>query len=111
MVLGLPDFGLLRRVLRGTDLLCTVSDALADALVDSLTAFGLAVDPLPFPSPEETAVRMAWRAALDQDPAEMWLRARIAEALAPRSAPSPPEMPQASSTMRATAVPDERDLR
>jgi hypothetical protein len=27
---------------------------------------------------------MAWRAALDQDPAEMWLRARIAEALAPR---------------------------
>jgi LysR family transcriptional activator of mexEF-oprN operon len=84
VVLGLPDFGMLRRVLPGTELLCTVSDALADALVDSLTAFGLAVDPLPFPSPGETAVRMAWRAALDQDPAETWLRARIAEALAPR---------------------------
>jgi hypothetical protein len=57
---------------------------LTDALVDSLTAFGPAVEPLPFPSPGETAVRMARRAALDQDPAEMWLRARIAEALAPR---------------------------
>ncbi len=94
MVFGPADFGTLRRVLPGTELLCTellctellctVSDALADALVDSLTAFGLAVDPLPFPSPGETAVRMAWRAALDQDPAETWLRARIAEALAPR---------------------------
>jgi LysR family transcriptional regulator, mexEF-oprN operon transcriptional activator len=84
VVLGLPDFGVLRRVLPGTDLLCTVSDALADALMDSLTAFGLTVDPLPFPSPGETAVRMAWRAALDQDPAEMWLRAQIAEVLTRR---------------------------
>ena len=65
VVLRLPDFGMLRRVLPDTDLLCTVSDALADALMDSLAAVGLAVDPLPFPSPGETAVRMAWRAALD----------------------------------------------
>jgi LysR family transcriptional regulator, mexEF-oprN operon transcriptional activator len=29
-------------------------------------------------------VRMAWRAALDHDPAETWLRAQIAEVLARR---------------------------
>jgi LysR family transcriptional activator of mexEF-oprN operon len=82
VVLGLPDFGLLRRVLLGTDLLCTVSDALADLLVDATVESGLASDPLPFPAPQESVVRMAWRAALDHDPAEMWLRAQIAEALA-----------------------------
>jgi len=84
VVLGLPDFGLLRRVLLGTDLLCTASDALADILTDAITQVGLASDPLPFEPPVESVVRMAWRAALDHDPAEMWLRAQIAEALGPR---------------------------
>jgi LysR family transcriptional activator of mexEF-oprN operon len=81
VVLGVPDFGLLGRVLRGTDLLCTVSDALADILTDARTEGGLAADPPPFPIPQESVVRMAWRAALDHDPAERWLRARIAKAL------------------------------
>ena len=31
--IGLPDFGLLRQVLLGSELLCTVSDALAEALI------------------------------------------------------------------------------
>jgi LysR family transcriptional activator of mexEF-oprN operon len=76
VVLGLPDFGLLWRVLVGSDLLCTVSDALADILMERINERGLAADPLPFPSPE-SVVRMAWRAALDQDPAEIWLRGQI----------------------------------
>ena len=84
VVLGIPDFGLLRLVLRGTDLLCTVSDALADILVEAITGGGLASDPLPFPSTQESMVHMAWRAALDHDPAETWLRAQIAEVLARR---------------------------
>ena len=84
VVLGIPDFGLLRLVLRGTDLLCTVSDALADILVEAITGGGLASDPLPFPSTQESMVHMAWRAALDHDPAETWLRAQIAEMLARR---------------------------
>ncbi len=84
VVLGLPDFGMLRQVLLDTDLLCTVSDALADALTDAVAAGGLAADPLPFPSPTESVVRMAWRAALDHDPAEMWLRVQIVEALGRR---------------------------
>ena len=100
----------MRRAVLGTDLLCTVPDFLSEALVGS---GGFAADPLPFERPEgpRPEIRMAWPATVDHDPAEAWLRARIAEALAPRSAPSPPEMPQASSAMRATAVPDERDLR
>jgi LysR family transcriptional activator of mexEF-oprN operon len=84
VVLGLPDFGLLRRVLLGTDLLCTVSDALADSVTDAITGGGLASDPLPFPGPAKSVVRMAWRVALDHDPGEMWLRAQIAEVLGRR---------------------------
>jgi LysR family transcriptional regulator, mexEF-oprN operon transcriptional activator len=81
VVLGLPDFGLLRRVLLGTDLLCTVSDALADAVLGAIAEAGLVADPPPFPCPE-SVVRMAWRAVLDHDPAEAWLRTQIIEALA-----------------------------
>jgi LysR family transcriptional regulator, mexEF-oprN operon transcriptional activator len=82
VVLGLPDFGLLRQVLLGSDLLCTVSDALAEALV-AQNAGGrhLAADALPF-AKEDWTVRMAWRGVLDHDPGEAWLRARIVEAMA-----------------------------
>jgi LysR family transcriptional regulator, mexEF-oprN operon transcriptional activator len=82
VVLGLPDFGLLRQVLLGSDLLCTVSDALAEALV-AQNAGGrhLAGDALPFERADWT-VRMAWRGVLDHDPGEVWLRARIVEAMA-----------------------------
>ncbi len=83
VVLGLPDFGLLRRILLGTDLLCTASDALSDVLVEAVTQGGLASDPLPFQGPE-TVVQMAWRATLDHDPAEAWLRGQIVATLGPR---------------------------
>ena len=81
VVLGLPDFGLVRRAILGTDLLCTLPDFLGDALVAS---GGFAADPLPFERPEapRVEIRMAWRATVDHDPAEEWLRARIVEALA-----------------------------
>ena len=81
VVLGLPDYGLVRRAILGTDMLCTVPCFLAEALVAS---GGFAADPLPFERPETPSVeiRMAWRATVDHDPAEEWLRARIVEALA-----------------------------
>ena len=84
VVLGLPDFGLVRRALLGTDFLCTVPDFVARTLTDF---GGIAADPLPIPPSgradvPEVQVRMAWPATLDNDPGEEWLRARIAEALA-----------------------------
>ncbi|MBL6459252.1 LysR family transcriptional regulator [Belnapia sp. T6] len=83
VVLGVPEFGLLRQVLLGTELLCTVSDALVEALMAPEAGGGLAADPLPFPSPE-SVMRMAWRSALDHDPAEEWLRAQVVAQLARR---------------------------
>jgi len=82
VVLGLPDFALLRRALVGTDLLCTVSDTLLEFLKDPVTKVGLASDPLPFPATAESVVRMAWRAVLDHDPGEAWLREQIVETFA-----------------------------
>lgn len=83
VVLGLPDFGLVRRAILGTDMLCTVPDFLARALAEF---GGMAADPLPLERPaswpSNVEVRMAWRATVDHDPAEEWLRARIVEALA-----------------------------
>lgn len=80
VVLGLPDFGLVRRVIIGTDLLCSVPAFLAEALVGS---GGIAADPLPFrrTNGRDFEIRMAWRATVDHDPAEEWLRARIVETL------------------------------
>ena len=80
VVLGLPDFGLLRQVLLGSELLCTVSDALAEALIaQNVDGTRLAADPTPFQT-EGWTVRMAWRGVLDHDSGEAWLRARLAEA-------------------------------
>ena len=85
VVLGLPDFGLVRRAILGTDMLCTVPDFLAAAVGEF---GGIAADPVPFerpanwPYPDQMQIRMAWRATVDHDPAEEWLRARIVEVLA-----------------------------
>jgi LysR family transcriptional regulator, mexEF-oprN operon transcriptional activator len=83
VVLGVPEFGLLRQVLLGTELLCTVSDALVEALMAPEAGGGLAADPLPIDSPD-SVMRMAWRTALDHDPAEEWLRAQVVAVLARR---------------------------
>ncbi len=83
VMLGVPEFGLLRQVLLGTDLLCTVSDALVEALMAPEAGGGLAADPVPFDGPD-SVMRMAWRTALDHDPAEEWLRAQVVAVLARR---------------------------
>ena len=78
---GVPDFALLPHLLRGSQLLCTVTDLLADILV--LDGSGLAADTPPFQTSPYT-MHIAWRAALDNDPAERWMRARIIEHLGAR---------------------------
>ncbi|MBL6081698.1 LysR family transcriptional regulator [Belnapia sp. T18] len=81
VVLGLPDYGLVRRAILGTDLLCTLPDFLGEALVAS---GGFAADVLPFNRSEapQVEIRMAWRTTVDHDPGEEWLRMQIVEALA-----------------------------
>ena len=60
---------------------------LAKVHAEALAEFGgMTADPLPLERPanwtSKVEVRMAWRATVDHDPAEAWLRARIVEALA-----------------------------
>ncbi len=73
VVLGLTDFALLPSVLAGTELIATVPDFVAETLA---TQGGLRIDPTPFPPPP-AIITMAWRGAVDGDPAERWLRAKI----------------------------------
>ena len=78
VVVGVPDYGLLPAILRRSQLLCTVSDTLANILIND--ELGLAADEPPFEC-QPSVTHIAWRGALDHDPAEMWLRRRIVETL------------------------------
>ncbi|WP_458094692.1 LysR family transcriptional regulator [Roseomonas sp. WA12] len=83
VVLGVPDFALMPRTLMGTNLLCLVTEAVVDALQALGELDRLAVDTPPFPCPE-SVLHMAWRAAVDQDPGEAWLRGQLVQWLARR---------------------------
>jgi LysR family transcriptional activator of mexEF-oprN operon len=83
VVLGVPDFALVPRTLLDTDLLCLVPESLLQALSHFGPNQPLASDPPPIACPE-SLTHMAWRTASDQDPAEVWLRTRLAEWLAHR---------------------------
>lgn len=73
VVLGVPDFAILPNVLKGTDMIATVSDFVAEALAERA---GLRIEPPPVPFPI-SQIQLAWRAAADTDPAERWLRGLI----------------------------------
>ncbi|MGI4840462.1 MAG: LysR substrate-binding domain-containing protein [Janthinobacterium lividum] len=82
VVLGVPQFNGLRALLKGTDLIATVPDYAACALVDDGM---LRAEEPPFPIvPAELS--MAWSGVHDNDPAERWLRGHIARFM---SAPLP----------------------
>jgi LysR family transcriptional activator of mexEF-oprN operon len=74
VVLAVPQFNGLGSLLAGTDILTTVPDYTADILAAS---GGLRVEDHPLELPGGS-LSMAWRAAQDEDPAEKWLRSRIA---------------------------------
>lgn len=67
---SVPQFGSLPAVLAGTELLATVPEHVAQALS---AQGGLRYEALPFESPAY-AIKLAWRAVTDKDPAEAWLR-------------------------------------
>ncbi|WP_085630479.1 LysR substrate-binding domain-containing protein [Pseudomonas sp. R16(2017)] len=83
VVLAVPQFAPLRAILAGTDMLATVPDFAACALVEGSGV--LRADEPPFEIiPSELS--MVWNGVNDNDPAERWLRSLIARHM---SAPLP----------------------
>lgn len=74
VVLAVPQFNGLSNLLAGTDIIATVPDYAAAALV---AHGGLRSEPPPFATSQDFELAMAWRGAQDNDPAERWLRSRI----------------------------------
>ena len=85
VVLAVPQFAPLRAILAGTDMLATVPDFAACALIEGSSV--LRADDPPFDIvPSELS--MVWNGVNDNDPAERWLRSLIAHHM---SAPLPPQ--------------------
>ncbi|MDH4557679.1 LysR family transcriptional regulator [Pseudomonas sp. BN417] len=82
VVLAVPQFSGLRSILAGTEMLATVPDYAAAALIEGC---GLRADEPPFPI-VTSELSMVWGGGTDNDPAERWLRERIVEHM---SAPEP----------------------
>ncbi|WP_263264282.1 LysR substrate-binding domain-containing protein [Pseudomonas sp. RIT-PI-S] len=73
--LAVPQFSSLPILLAGCELIATVPGYVAEAMVAN---GGVRAEPLPFEAPQ-FEVSMAWRGALDTDPAERWLRNQLAQ--------------------------------
>jgi LysR family transcriptional activator of mexEF-oprN operon len=78
VVLAVPQFNGLRALLAGTELIATVPDYAACALIEGSRL--RAEDP-PFPI-DPAELSMVWSGVHDNDPAERWLRTRIAQYMA-----------------------------
>lgn len=78
VVLAVPQFGSLRALLRGTEMIATVPDYAACTLVDdgSLRAEEAPLEVQP------AELSMVWSGVYDSDPAESWLRERIRQHMA-----------------------------
>ncbi|VVN43639.1 LysR family transcriptional regulator [Pseudomonas fluorescens] len=75
VILAIPQFSSLPALLTNTDLIATVPDYVAEAMVRQCR-LGLRMEPLPFSTPD-FELSIVWRNALDFDPAEQWLRERF----------------------------------
>ncbi|MGF6514257.1 LysR family transcriptional activator of mexEF-oprN operon [Pseudomonas sp. BT76 TE3572] len=83
VVLAVPQFAGLRALLAGTDMLATVPDYAACALIEGSSQ--LRADDPPFDI-NLSELSMVWNGVNDNDPAERWLRSRISQHM---SAPLP----------------------
>jgi len=78
VVLAVPQFSGLRSILAGTEMLASVPDYAAAALIEGT---GLRADDPPFPI-QTSELSMVWSGVTDNDPAEHWLRSKIVEHMA-----------------------------
>jgi len=76
VVLAVPQFAGLRALLAGTDMLATVPDYAASALIEGSPQ--LRADDAPFEI-KLSELSMVWNGVNDNDPAERWLRSKIVE--------------------------------
>jgi DNA-binding transcriptional LysR family regulator len=74
----LPHFVGVGHILRGSDLIATVPERLAQHLAEP---FGLTYRPHPFALPE-IAINVFWHAKVHQSPANQWLRRMVFELFA-----------------------------
>ncbi|MEQ7921598.1 LysR substrate-binding domain-containing protein [Xanthomonas sp. WHRI 1810A] len=85
VVVAVPQFSGLRQLLAGTELIATVPDYAACALVEG---GALRAEDPPFPI-EPAELSMVWSGVHDNDPAERWLRARITRFMSQETRPMP----------------------
>ena len=85
VVVAVPQFSGLRQLLAGTELIATVPDYAACALVEG---GALRAEDPPFPI-EPAELSMVWSGVHDNDPAERWLRARITRFMSHETRPMP----------------------
>jgi len=85
VVVAVPQFSGFRALLAGTELIATVPDYAACALVEGCAL--RAEDP-PF-AIEPAELSMVWSGVHDNDPAERWLRSRITEFMSQETRPMP----------------------
>jgi len=79
VVLAVPQFAGLRALLAGTDMLATVPDYAASALIEGSSQ--LRADDAPFDI-NLSELSMVWNGVNDNDPAERWLRSKIVQHMA-----------------------------
>jgi DNA-binding transcriptional LysR family regulator len=79
--LTVPHFVAVGHLLQHTELVATVPEKLAEALVEP---FDLVFAPLPFAVPE-IAINAFWHAKVHHDPASRWLRGMVADVFAERA--------------------------
>jgi len=75
VVLAVPQFSGLRSIIAGTEMLATVPDFAAAALIEGTR---LRADDPPFEL-VNSDLSMVWSGVTDNDPAERWLRSKIIE--------------------------------
>ncbi|WP_457977235.1 LysR family transcriptional regulator [Ectopseudomonas composti] len=75
VVLAVPQFSGLRSIIAGTEMLATVPDFAAAALIEGTS---LRADDPPFEL-VNSDLSMVWSGVTDNDPAERWLRSKIVE--------------------------------
>lgn len=81
VALGVSSFSLLLAAIPGSDLIATVPDFVATRLAG---LGSLAFDRCPVDLPPVTNT-LAWRAVVDQDPAEIWFRSLVRDAFSRRA--------------------------